>query len=318
MSREWAPSHSRLIGDLSAVEAELGDAGPCLAIIKDELGRLGLGTSEPSIGAIATSRPGNVEVSIVGADVGRRVLICAPLEVSGREGVAALLTAAGVWADTRPAVSVDLAFTVVQGSGPLAKPSVATAGEDVSVAFVLADSGQLGTVVMDSPFQQTVRIQFSGGPRGDLEAAMKGLLTETKPAVSLVDGPTAVLLVSQPGSRELAERIATLTDVCQNQAQQYGCAVDLRLTPRFRGYQHSDDHPAAALWGICCAALGIDLLDRVTDQGSAANALEAQGVSAVNVGTGTGANDAASVDTSGNSQHLVELLLELPGLVPSP
>jgi len=314
VSREWAASHSRLIEELSSVAAGPRDTEASLAVIKAKMVRLGLAPRERAGNGRELSNSANVEFSITGADASQRLLICAPLEVENMGGVAALLVAAGVWAEEQPAVCVDLAFTVLQGSGPLAKPSSAIAGDDVSVSFVLADPGPIGTVVVSSPSQQTVRIQFTAGAQEDLEGAINGVISESKPAGSLIDGATAVLLVSQLGSTELAEKLAQLADVCQNQAQRYGCSVDIRLTPRFRGYEHPDEHSAVAIWSLACSAVGLDAKNWVSASGSAANFLQAQGVSTVCVGVGSGLSDLTAAETLANRSHLVDLIIALPQL----
>ena len=191
------------------------------------------------------------------------------------------------------------------------------ARDNVSVAFVLAEAGAIGTVVVASPSQKTVRVQFSGGGQKDLEAAIKGVLLAIKPTESVVDGSTAVLLVSQSGPAELAAEIARVADACQNQAQSFGCSVDIRVTPRFRGYQHGEEHPGLAVWSSACSAAGLDVKRCISESGSAANFIEAQGLSALSIGVGTGSRDAAAVETNGPSPQLVELLLALPQLVAS-
>ena len=312
MSREWAASHSRLIEELSSVAAGPADTESSLAVIRAEMLRFGLAPAERAGSGRQLSKSANVEFSITGADASQRILICASLEVEEVGGVAGLLVAAGVWAAEQPAVCVDLAFTVLQGSGPLAKPSSTVARDDVSVSFVLADPGAIGTVVVSSPSQQTVRIRFSSGAQKDLEAAINGVISESKPAGSLIDGATAVLLVSESGSTELAEKVAQLADVCQNEAQSHGCSVDIRLTPRFRGYEHPDDHSAVGIWSSACSAVGLDVKNCVSASGSAANFLEAQGVSAVCVGVGPGLSDLTAAESLPNRSKLVDLILSLP------
>jgi tripeptide aminopeptidase len=239
------------------------------------------------------------------------------LGADNKAAVAVFMELAARAAERRPAVGLELLFTVAEEQGLRGAKAFDTQTLRSRTGFVLDHAGPVGEVVVSTPTQQKILADFHGveahagikpeegasaiAAAGAAIARMElGRLDEgTTANVGLIRGGTSGNVVpghcfihAEARSLEL-ERAATvagqIADACAWGASENDCDVDVRVEELFRGYQLPKDSPALALAEGGLRGAGLEPRRVAIGGGSDANVLRRDGFDCVLLSNGTDA-----------------------------
>lgn len=360
---------SDLFGQLCCEPSPSYSEAAVAGLIKAELDSRGLGWSEDRTGELTGSDCGNILVRIGGSQASTRsaLLLCAHMDTvppagrpepelvdgfwrNGSEGilgvdnkaaVAALLTAARVWALTPPPVPVELLFTTAEEVGLKGSAAFDHSLLDAEVAVMFDHPSPLGTVVCSSPAHHsfTARLRGRAAHAGVDPAAGRSAIAAAAEAITgiqsgqldngltvnigLIDGGTAINVVPEHcridgevrgvDPADLAGALATITDSLQRSAEAHGCALSIESSLSFPGYDHGPSHAGRILAEAALESLGLAPVPVRSAGGSDANVLDARGIPSVNLGDGSSDTHTSEERISDADLHqLLELVLALP------
>ena len=188
MSRLWAEAHVERFQELCRIPSPSLAEGAVATLLTAQLDSFGIAWKADEAGTHLGGDQGNILCLIPGTDESRRVLLAAHLDtvppgrviapvlsegswrnsgdgilgVDNKAAVAALLTAASVWAQNAPPVSVVLAFTVAEEISLLGSRTLALTPERYTCGFVFDHPTPLGTWVAHSPAHHRLELNFIG------------------------------------------------------------------------------------------------------------------------------------------------------------
>ena len=370
MSRPWAEAHVGRFQELCRIPSPSLSEGAVAKLLTDQLDSFGIAWKEDDAGSQLGGDQGNILCLIPGTDDSRRVLFAAHLDtvppgnviapelsegswrnsgdgilgVDNKAAVAALLTAASVWAKVPPPVSVVLAFTVAEEISLLGSRALALTPERYTCGFVFDHPTPIGTWVAVSPTHHRLELVFIGrashagvNPEGGasaVSAAADALASinfgrideETTTNAGTIHGGSAINVVPAQctvvcevrsmNEGTLVEESRKIIDAAHRGAQKYGCSVDVVVTPSFRGYRHDESHIGVLAADKALDALGIQPEAIASAGGSDANVFEEMGIATLNLGDGsTGTHTPDEQITNEDLLTLAELVLGLPAAV---
>jgi len=322
------------IASPTGAERELADA------VKEYLGDLGLGVHEDASAHVTGCGCGNLVTRIPGREEAQPIGLCAHLDtvpVSGapkvvvadgfvcsdgatvlgaddKAAVAVLLTLARALVADPPAGDVELVLTAGEEAGLLGAKALDLDGLTARRVFVLDSDGAPGTLVVASPTQKRVDVEFRGRAahagiapelgRNAIVAAANAVAAmrlgriddETTANIGLVHGGTARNVVAErcAVSGEVRshdpDKVTALAEEMVHAAAAAAAAagVDVEIDVReaFRGYRHPADSPLLAIGARAAAHAGLEA--RLVDGGggSDANVFNAAGLPALTLGVG--------------------------------
>jgi tripeptide aminopeptidase len=220
-------------------------------------------------------------------------------------------------AERRGEVGIELVFTVAEEQGLRGAKAFDASQLRSRAGFVLDHAGPVGEVIVATPTQQKILVDFSGveahagikpeeGASAIAAAAAAvarmelGRLDEgTTANVGLIRGGTSGNVV--PGhcfihaetrsldAQRAAEIAGRMADACAWGASEHGCDVDVRIEELFRGYQLPKDSPALALAEVGLRGAGLEPRRVAIGGGSDVNALRREGFDCVLLANGTDA-----------------------------
>ena len=322
------------IASPTGAEREVADA------VKEYLGDLGLGVHEDGSAPVTGCGCGNLVARIPGRGQAETIGLCAHLDtvpVSGaprvvvadgvvcsdgatvlgaddKAAVAVLLTLARALVADPPAGDVELVLTAGEEAGLLGAKALDLAGLTARRVFVLDSDGAPGTLIVASPTQKRVDLEFRGQAahagiapelgRNAIVAAANAVAAmrlgriddETTANIGVVRGGTARNVVAERcavsgevRSHDPAKVTALAEEMVHAAAAAAAAAgVDVEIDVReaFRGYRHPADSPLLAIGVRAAAHAGLEA--RLVDGGggSDANVFNAAGLPALTLGVG--------------------------------
>ena len=370
MSRPWAEAHVGRFQELCRIPSPSLAEAAVAKLLTSQLDSLGIAWKADEAGTQLGGDQGNILCLIPGVDDSRRVLLAAHLDtvppgdviapvlsegswrnsgdgilgVDNKAAVAALLTAAAVWAESPPAVSVVLAFTVAEEISLLGSRALALTPEKYTCGFVFDHPTPIGSWVAVSPAHHRLELVFIGrashagvdpeGGASAISAATDALASikfgrideETTTNAGTIHGGSAINVVPAQctvvcevrsmNESTLVEETKKIIDATHGGAQKYGCSVDVVVTPSFRGYRHDESHIGVLAADKALTAIGIQPEAIASAGGSDANVFEEMGIPTLNLGDGsTGTHTPDEQITNEDLLRLVELVLGLPAAV---
>ncbi len=351
---------------LCEIRSPTGEEREVADTIAAELRALGLELSEDDAAEPAQAGAGNLLARLPGRSE-EWVMFCAHIDTVPHAGQIEVVESDGVFrsagetilgADNKAAVAVFMELVARHASAPppVGIELLLTVAEeqglrgakafDASVlrsrcGFVLDHASAIGEVIVTSPTQQSVRVDFHGveahaGIRpedGNSAIAAAGaaisrmelgrLDEETTANVGVIRGGTSGNVV--PGQCEIvaearsldagraAEVAGLLSDACAWGASEHGCDADVRIEELFRGYRISPSSPSLALAEAGLRRAGFEPERTATGGGSDANALIVEGFDCVLLANGTEANH--TPDESVSAHNLDAMLEVCEGIV---
>jgi tripeptide aminopeptidase len=351
---------------LCEIRSPTGEEREVADTITAELKALGLEVSEDDAAGPAEAGAGNLIARLPGQR-DEWVMFCAHIDTVPHKGQIEVVESDGVFrsagetilgADNKAAVAVFMELVARHASEPppVGIELVLTVAEeqglrgakafDVSTlrskcGFVLDHASSAGEVIVSSPTQHRILVDFAGveahagirpedGSNAIAAAAaaisrmkLGRLDEETTANVGLISGGTSGNVV--PGhcgivaeSRSLdsgraAEVAGQLSDACAWGASEHGCDVDVRIEELFRGYRIPPSSPALALAEAGLRRAGFEPQRGATGGGSDANALIVDGFDCILLANGTEANHTA--DEAVSARNLDAMLEVCEGIV---
>ncbi|HET9094446.1 MAG TPA: M20/M25/M40 family metallo-hydrolase [Solirubrobacteraceae bacterium] len=310
--------------------------------ITHELAALGIGVEEDDAGRAVGSTSGNLLARLPGGG-GRSVLLCAHMDTvpltapvdpirrddgwenagdgilgaDNKAAAAALIVLARILTERaeRPAVGIELLFTVAEETGLQGAREFDTARLASRFGYVFDHASPIGEVITASPTQMRIDAEIRGraahaglapelGVSAILAAARaipqmpQGRLDlETTANVGIVSGGTATNVVPDRCSisaevravepTQLDRYVTQAIDALQDAADTAGCDLDIQLQQMFTGYRLGVREAPVALAARALRSLGYEPAYRSSGGGSDANALRSAGLPCVNLANGT-------------------------------
>ncbi len=347
MRRADAAERARLndtFAALCAIPSPFGHERACMDYVVSELQALGLESAMDGAADEAGAQCGNVLARIPGAREDG-VLLCAhvdtvavgdaiePVVVEGgwenareailgadnKAAVAVLLELARRAVRDRPAVAVELLFTVSEENALAGAKAFDPAPLRSRFGYVFDHASPIGEIVMASPTYYRIDAEFRGTPahagirpedgRSAIAAAAAAVAgmrlgrvdPQTTANVSSIAGggpstnvvPDRCKIAAEARSLDDArvEAVASeLVDRLYDAANAAECDVDVDVARLFDGYRHRRGAPQVAAAEAALRACGIEPVTIVSGGASDANALEAAGFECTNLANGTERN----------------------------
>jgi len=352
---------------LCEIRSPTGEEREVADTIAAELRALGLEVSEDGAAGPAEAGAGNLLARLPGRSE-EWVMFCAHVDTVPHKGQIEVVERDGVFhsagetilgadnkaavavfmelvarhaGDDGPPVGIELLLTVAEEQGLRGAKAFDASALRSKVGFVLDHASTVGEVIVTSPTQQSLRVDFHGveahaGIRPEdgnsaIAAAAAAISrmelgrldAETTANVGLIEGGTSGNVV--PGhcsivaeARSLdagraAEVAGALSDACAWGASEHGCDADVRLEELFRGYRIPPSSPALALAEAGLRRAGFEPERTSTGGGSDANALILDGFDCVLLANGTEANH--TPEESVSARNLDTMLAVCEGIV---
>jgi tripeptide aminopeptidase len=353
---------------LCEIRSPTGEEREVADTIAAELRVLGLEVEEDDAAGPAEAGSGNLIARLPGSG-DRWLMFCAHMDTVPHRGQVEVLDDEGVFrsrgetilgadnkaavavfmelaaraagAGERPAVGIELLFTVAEEQGLRGAKAFDTASLRSECGFVLDHAGPVGEVIVATPTQQKILADFAGveahagirpedGSNAIAAAAAAigrmelGRLDEDTTAnVGVIEGGTSGNVV--PGhcgivaeTRSLdAERAAKIagdmTEACAWGASEHGCDVDVHIEELFRGYELPKDSPALALAEAGLRGAGMEPARVAIGGGSDANALRLDSFDCVLLANGT--DDVHTADERVSAKDLGRMLEVCEGIL---
>ena len=337
-----------LFAQLCAIESPSGRERGCADRVAAELRGLGLAVEEDDAGPIAGSDAGNLLARVPaadGADPGRPgILLCAHLDTvpltgpvdpvceegvwrnrhdailgaDNKAAVAVMLQAARRWVVERPAVPVELLFTVHEEHGLAGAKAFDVAQLRSRFGYVFDHASPIGEIVLASPHYHQVVAELHGvaahagirpeAGRSAIVAAARAIAAmplgrldhETTANVGTIAGGSGVNVVPErcrveAEVRSLDEQkveavVGEIVDHLTDGANAAECDLDVNVARLFHGYRTRPNAPQVRVAEAALRICGHTPQHIVTGGGSDANAFELAGFPCVNLANGTERN----------------------------
>jgi len=327
---------------LCAIPSPTGDERAVADWISRELRALGLEVEEDAVGPLVGSNAGNLLTRIAGA--GQHALmfcshmdtvpLAAPvvpvrhedgwqnanegiLGADNKAAVAAMIELARILVsgDQRPAVSMELVFTVAEETGLGGAREFDVGRLRSNFGYVFDHASPIGEIITASPTHMRIDAEVRGRaahaglqpeqgvnaivaaaraiphmPQGRIDA-------ETTANIGLITGGTALNVVPdrctvaaevRAVEQEQVDRYVTQAiDALQDAADSAGCDLDLKLQQMFTGYRSGNREAPVALAARALRRLGYEPRYRSSGGGSDANAFRVNGFACTNLANGT-------------------------------
>jgi tripeptide aminopeptidase len=327
---------------LCAIPSPTGDERAVADWIIGELSALGLEVDEDAAGPTVGSNAGNLLARIAGAGE-RTLMFCSHMDTvplaapvvpvrhedgwqNANEGilgadnkaaVAAMVELARMLAggERRPAVNVELLFTVAEETGLNGAREFDASRLQSSFGYVFDHASPIGEIITASPTHMRIDAEVRGRaahaglqpeqgvnaivaaaraiphmPQGRLNAgttANVGLVTGGT-ALNVVPDRCAVAAEVRAVEQEQLDRYVTQAiDALQDAADSAGCDLDLKLQQMFTGYRSGNREAPVALAARALRSLGYEPRYRSSGGGSDANAFRVNGFACTNLANGT-------------------------------
>jgi tripeptide aminopeptidase len=351
---------------LCEIRSPTGEEREVADTIAAELRALGLEVSEDDAAGPAEAGAGNILARLPGRS-DEWVMFCAHIDTVPHAGQIEVVESDGVfrsagetilgadnkaavavfielvarYASTPPPVGIELLLTVAEEQGLRGAKAFDASTLHSDCGFVLDHASAIGEVIVTSPTQQRVLVDFAGveahagirpedGSSAIAAAAaaisrmeLGRLDEETTANVGVISGGTSGNVV--PGHCDIvaearsldagraAEVAGALSDACAWGASEHGCDADVRIEELFRGYKLDSSSRALALAESGLRRAGFEPERTATGGGSDANALILAGFDCVLLANGTEANH--TPDESVSSRNLDAMLEVCEGIV---
>lgn len=325
---------------LCEIPSPSGSEGKIGKLVCQELERLGLKVVEDGAAETCKAGCGNLLASIEGSSDGS-ILLCAHLDtvpVNGeidvvrkedflendhdailgadnKAAVAVFLELARKYVQTRPAVGIELLFTVCEENGLRGAKAFNKSQLRSQFGFVFDHSSPIGELIVDAPTHQRIVAEFTGvsahagvcpeDGRSAIVAAAKAIdsmslgRTDDRSSsnVGIVRGGSAVNIV--PDSCKLlaetrsldhhraVEMAREMVDRCNWSAGICETDVQISVQQEFHAYSHPSESKAVRVATAALADVGLEAVQRHSGGGSDANAFQADGFECLNIANGT-------------------------------
>jgi tripeptide aminopeptidase len=351
---------------LCEIRSPTGEEREVVDTLAAELRALGLEVSEDDAAGPAEAGAGNIVARLRGAS-DRWVMFCAHVDTVPHDGQIEVVESDGLFrsagetilgADNKaavavfmelverhaqepPPVGIELALTVAEEQGLRGAKALDVSTLRADCGFVLDHASAVGEVIVGSPTQQRIVVDFHGveahaGIRPEdgssaIAAAAAAVARmelgrldgETTANVGVIEGGTSGNVV--PGhcrivaeARSLdtdraAEVAGSISDACAWGASEHGCDADVQIEELFRGYGIAPSSRALGLAEAGLRRAGFEPVRTVTGGGSDANALILEGFDCVLLANGTEANHTPQESVS--ARNLDAMLEVCEGIV---
>jgi tripeptide aminopeptidase len=326
-----------LFAELCAIESPSGAEGPCAERVSRELRALGLEVDEDAAGNLLA------RIDSASVDPGG-VLLCAHLDTvpltgpvepvcvdgywenrheailgaDNKAAVAVILLAARRWSSERPAVPVELLFTVREEDALVGAKAFDVSRLRSRFGYVFDHATPIGDVVMASPHYHRIVAELHGvaahagirpqDGRSAIAAAARAIAAmplgrldaETTANVGTIHGGAGINVVParcrvEAEARSLDETkvealVSELVDHLHDGANAVECDLDVTVERLFGGYRTKPGAPQVLAAEAALRRCGYEPRHIVTGGGSDANALEAAGFPCTNLANGTERN----------------------------
>jgi len=357
--------HERFVR-LCEIRSPTGEEREIADTLAAELRALGLEVEEDGAAAAAEAGAGNLIARLPGTGEDW-VMFCAHIDTVPHRGQIEVVESEGVFrsagetilgADNKAAVAVfmELVERLAEGSSPVGIELVLTVAEEQGLrgakaldasalrssrGFVLDHASAVGEVIVSSPTQQRIVIDFHGveahagirpedGSSAIAAAAAAiarmelGRLDEgTTANVGVIEGGTSGNVV--PGhcrivaearsldSGRAASVAGAISDACAWGASEHGCDANVQIEELFRGYRIPSSSRSLTLAESGLRRAGYEPVRTTTGGGSDVNALVLEGVDCVLLANGTEANHTPQESVS--ARNLDAMLEVCEGIV---
>jgi tripeptide aminopeptidase len=328
---------------LCEIPSPTGEERAVADAVLGELRELGVEVFEDGAAGPARAGAGNLIARVPG-ERGEWVMFCAhldtvphdgPVEVVFEDGVfrsagdtilggddkaavTVLLELAARARERRPAIGLELVFTVAEEDGLRGAKELEVGALRSRYGFVLDHATPIGEVIVAAPTYNRIEAEFRGAEAhagirpeeghsaiaaaANAIAAMRlgRLDEETTANVGVIEGGSASNIVSgrcriaaearSLDEARVQETTQAMLDACTWAASEGGCDVELEVREMFRGYRVRSSAEPIEVAKDALRRCGHEPVETATGGGSDANALSAAGFDAVLLANGTEAN----------------------------
>ncbi|MHB1293713.1 MAG: M20/M25/M40 family metallo-hydrolase [Anaerolineae bacterium] len=212
---------------------------------------------------------------------------------------------------------LELLFTVREEVGLEGAKAFDTHLLKARMGVGLDAGGEQGTMVVNAPSQDSLRVQVHGRPAhagvnpedgvNAIRAAAEAIAAmplgridaETTSNIGVINGgratnivPDLVSIQGEARSRDrekLAAQTQAMVAALERSAQANGATLEMQIRREYEGYHMTEDTPVVKLVGDAMRSLGVTPLLKPTGGGSDANVFNAAGVQVVQISTGMAA-----------------------------
>jgi tripeptide aminopeptidase len=256
------------------------------------------------------------------------------LGADNKAAVTVLAELAARHVQARPAIGLELVFTVAEEDGLRGAKELDLAGIRAPLGFVLDHASPIGEVVTAAPTYKRLAAEFEGTEahagmrpedgRSAIQAAAVAIARmelgrlddETTANIGVIGGGTASNVVARHCRVEAEARsldderasttIGAMVDACTWAASEHECDVDVEVTEMFRGYRLPSRAPSVEIARAALERCGIEPSEVATGGGSDANAFNAAGFESVLLANGTEANHTPQESVA--AERIVQML----------
>jgi tripeptide aminopeptidase len=256
------------------------------------------------------------------------------LGADNKAAVTVLVELAARFAARRPAVGLELVFTVAEEDGLRGAKELDLGSLRSRRGYVLDHASPIGEVITAAPTYHRLEASFEGAEAhagiqpeagqsaiAAAAAAIAGMKlgrldSETTANVGVIEGGTASNVVAgrcriDAEARSIDEAkasaaVGAMVDACTWGASEHGCDLDVEVTEMFRGYRLAPSAPAVRMASAALERCGHQPVLASTGGGSDANALCAAGFECVLLANGTEANHTPQESVA--AERIVQML----------
>jgi len=256
------------------------------------------------------------------------------LGADNKAAVTVLLELAARHVQRRPALGLELVFTVAEEDGLRGAKELDLEELRSPFGFVLDHASPIGEVITAAPTYKRMAAEFEGieahsgirpeAGRSAIQAAAAAVSAmklgrlddETTANIGVIAGGTASNVV--PGSCYLdgearslddaraSDTVGAMVDACTWAASEHDCDVDVQVTEMFRGYRLASSALSVVTARAALERCGVEPREVATGGGSDANAFSSAGFECLLLANGTEANH--TPDESVAADRIVQML----------
>lgn len=232
-----------------------------------------------------------------------------------KAGIAAILEAIEIIVENNiPHGDIEVVFSIFEEGGLFGAKNLDYTKLNAKVGFVLDSGGEPGQIIVQGPAQNKINAKFIGkeahagvAPENGISAIqiaaeaisnMKLLRIdeETTANIGYIFGGSATNIV--PKEVEIKGEARSLKDdklqaqtehmvkCCEDAAKKYGGKVELDVRNSYGAFKVDEDHEIVQRVKSACTNIGLESYTTTSGGGSDTNILNANGITAVNLGIG--------------------------------
>lgn len=209
---------------------------------------------------------------------------------------------------------IEVVFSIYEEGGLFGAKNLDYDNLDAKLAFVLDSGGEPGEIIIAGPAQNKINVKFIGKEAHAGVAPEEGISAiqiaseaisnmnllridqETTANIGIISGGKATNIVTNEVSIEaearsldnskLEKQTKHMIKCCENAAEKFGGKVEIEINNAYSAFKVDENHEIIQSVKKACENIGLRPYTEKTGGGSDTNILNANGITAVNLGIG--------------------------------